>query len=301
MKKSIILFIATTSLIFSDVKIKDKTSLNGLELGIKINISLNDCIELCETTKTCVGLNYRHNTKRCGLLKSYSSRLKFNGNTSGIKYSNYKRERIKIIKKEIPKKENKFISSIDSGLVSIGTFFSSSYSNVKDSVSSIFSNKIDKPSNNNIYDSTEIIGDIDSSNKTIINNSSIEKETISTIKEENINSSENINIIPVKKSFNSIVKDFSNSPIKIRLKCKLYKAKSNKLILSNVCEMRKYLFDDHTKMSINFINGHPFFFIKNNDGNLIYLNLQEKEVAYYSESKTGGEFIFDIYRLTYEK
>ena len=91
MKKTLFVLLGLTLSSFSDIKINNNTSLNGSELSSKFNTSLSSCLISCETNKKCVGINYVYDTKRCGLLLSYSSRIQIKGSSSGLNYSDYSR------------------------------------------------------------------------------------------------------------------------------------------------------------------------------------------------------------------
>jgi hypothetical protein len=164
LKKNLLVFIGVTSILFSDVKLNPNTSLNGLEHSVRVNISLSKCATLCEKNKLCKGINYHQKNKRCGLLKSYTSRVNINGIISGVNYSDYNRKLnvfdsqieeskpisqnpIKKEPKTVTKQENQLVDGLKKGFSSVGNFFSSAFKE--------FEKKEEKPSKNNVYDAPE--------------------------------------------------------------------------------------------------------------------------------------------------
>jgi len=267
---------------FSDVKIYPETSINGLEFSVTNGIPLSTCVTFCEKSKSCIAINYRINEKRCSLLKSMSGRLSFNNNTGGIKYKSYHRP---VVKKThtyvdvepavtIPKETNS--DFIDDASVAITSFFSSTTNKIKDTFS--FNKKSNKKVTTKETDSEKI---------------SVETNDIISSDDKNDFDKRNV-------SSDSIVKNFSQSPIKSLFNCELFDRKTEKLLVSGKCEIKKYLFDDHTKISLAFINGSPFRFEKDLSSVTVYLNDDgQKEKAYFDDNPEKGEVIFSVYRLRY--
>ena len=291
MKPIYILLLSLTIPSFSDVKIYPETTVNGIEFSVTKGTSLSTCLVFCENSSQCVAINFRIKEKRCSLMKSMSGQMKFEKITSGIKYSWYKRPPIKKIvvtdKVKQPEKRiainkpvKKDFTFVNDASLAITNFFSRTSNSIKETFS-----KKETPRK-----------------KYIKKEKYVKKIEDKTINEEVISLEKNDIILEdgQSKIKDSIVKRFSETPIKKIYSCQLYERNNRELLVDRKCEIKKYLFDDHTRLSIGFLNGHRFLFRQYLNGVVYYINDKgQKEKAYFDNNDIKGEVIFDKYRIKY--
>lgn len=85
MKKYILLLTLLSTFSISGIKYYETHTVNGQYYSKRNVESLRSCAYLCDTERKCKAFNYRVAKSECTLLDSYSSFMKVNGITSGLK------------------------------------------------------------------------------------------------------------------------------------------------------------------------------------------------------------------------